>query len=304
DGRGVGGERSDLYPAVGGGRSHHQRVNRCPSPTAASLFRPSPPPPIAAPSASATAASSPPSPSRQQRPPYVRPKTAPKFHPLPPPASPSLLATHSLPTRRTKSLSTSAPCSNGTRYTRQLPSVWKKLCKKTRVFEAISIVLGCTFMWQRMNLTAVTEEREVMSRHVEDSLAILPPLWRSYLSHCCSSSPCDGLNVVDVGSGAGLPGLILAIACPSNHSATLLFLCHLLTIKLYMFLLDSYNGQNVGQSIDYRELFDVAVARAVAEMRTLAFFNTAEYCLPLVRVGGLFIAAKGSDPQVKFIFLI
>ncbi|THU47575.1 hypothetical protein C4D60_Mb09t17020 [Musa balbisiana] len=132
--------------------------------------------------------------------------------------------------------------------------------------DQISLYVRTLLQWnQRMNLTAVTEEREVMSRHVEDSLAILPPLRRSYLSHCCSSSPCDGLNVVDVGSGAGLPGLILAIACPR---------------------------QNVGQSIDYRELFDVAVARAVAEMRTLA-----EYCLPLVRVGGLFVAAKGSDPQ-------
>lgn len=51
-------------------------------------------------------------------------------------------------------------------------------------------------------------------------------------------------------------------------------------------------GQNLGQNIGFREVFDVAVARAVAEMRILA-----EYCLPLVRVGGLFLAAKGHDPQ-------
>lgn len=54
----------------------------------------------------------------------------------------------------------------------------------------------------------------------------------------------------------------------------------------------SERAENVGQSVDFRERFDVAVARAVAEMRILA-----EYCLPLVRVGGLFVAAKGSDPQ-------
>lgn len=65
-----------------------------------------------------------------------------------------------------------------------------------------------------MNLTAAKEENEVMERHVEDSLAIINPLCKSYLSHCASSI--ENLNVVDVGSGAGLPGLILAIACPSN----------------------------------------------------------------------------------------
>lgn len=63
-----------------------------------------------------------------------------------------------------------------------------------------------------MNLTAVTEKSEVMERHIEDSLAILSPMNESYSSNCGSS--CDSINVVDVGSGAGLPGLILAIACP------------------------------------------------------------------------------------------
>lgn len=63
-----------------------------------------------------------------------------------------------------------------------------------------------------MNLTAVTEASEVMDRHIEDSLAIIPPIQSSYSSHC--ESDFENLNLVDVGSGAGLPGLILAIACP------------------------------------------------------------------------------------------
>ncbi|KAF8772520.1 hypothetical protein HU200_005477 [Digitaria exilis] len=119
---------------------------------------------------------------------------------------------------------------------------------------------------QRMNLTAVTDEAEVMTRHVEDSLAVLPPLERAYRSRSVTGGgDIDGISLIDVGSGAGLPGLILAVARPR---------------------------QNVGQSLDYREAYDITAARAVAELKVLA-----EYCLPLVRIGGLFIAAKGHDPH-------
>ena len=65
-----------------------------------------------------------------------------------------------------------------------------------------------------MNLTAVKEASDVMDRHIEDSLSIIPPIQSSYISHCESSF--ENLNLVDVGSGAGLPGLILAIACPGK----------------------------------------------------------------------------------------
>ena len=65
-----------------------------------------------------------------------------------------------------------------------------------------------------MNLTAVKEADEVMERHVEDSLAILPPLRDCYRTRCGAS--CDKLSLVDVGTGAGLPGVVLAIACPGE----------------------------------------------------------------------------------------
>lgn len=65
-----------------------------------------------------------------------------------------------------------------------------------------------------MNLTAVREKSEVMERHIEDSLAIIPPIRSSYISNCGGS--CEGISLVDVGSGAGLPGLVLAIACPGS----------------------------------------------------------------------------------------
>lgn len=149
-----------------------------------------------------------------------------------------------------------------------------------------------------MNLTAVREENEVMERHIEDSLAIIPPIQSSYLSHCEAS--CENINLVDVGSGAGLPGLILAIACP-GWKVTLLesmnkrcvFLEHTVSLTgLSNVQVIRGRAENLGHNNRCREAFDVAVARAVAEMRILA-----EYCLPLVRVGGLFVAAKGHDPQ-------
>ncbi|KAI0512406.1 hypothetical protein KFK09_013045 [Dendrobium nobile] len=173
----------------------------------------------------------------------------------------------------------------------------------SRQKEQISVFVSALLEWnERMNLTSERQEGEVMERHVEDSLALLTPLRRSYLSRCCPSSfpSCDGLKLVDVGSGSGFPGLVLAIACPT-WNVTLLesmqkrcfFLEHVVRITgLSNVKVLRERAENVGQSLDFRELFDVAVARAVAEMRILA-----EYCLPLVRVGGLFIAAKGHNPQ-------
>lgn len=74
-----------------------------------------------------------------------------------------------------------------------------------------------------MNLTAVREVDEVMERHIVDSLAIIPPIQNSYISHCDVSH--DNISVVDVGSGAGLPGLVLAIARPGRlHSFLSCFL--------------------------------------------------------------------------------
>uniref|UniRef100_A0A2P2JCH0 Methyltransferase gidB n=1 Tax=Rhizophora mucronata TaxID=61149 RepID=A0A2P2JCH0_RHIMU len=65
---------------------------------------------------------------------------------------------------------------------------------------------------QKMNLTAVTEVEEVMERHIEDSLVLISPIMKSYTTHCNASI--DNVKLVDVGTGPGLPGLVLAIACP------------------------------------------------------------------------------------------
>ncbi|GFP98476.1 ribosomal rna small subunit methyltransferase g [Phtheirospermum japonicum] len=163
----------------------------------------------------------------------------------------------------------------------------------------VRLYIDSLLQWnQKMNLTAVKEENEVMERHIEDSLAIIDPVRSAYLSNCGNSF--DKLSVVDVGSGAGLPGLILAIAC-RDWKVTLLesmnkrcvFLEHVVNlIGLQNVQIVRDRAENIGQNHEFREGFDIAVARAVAEMRVLA-----EYCVPLVRVGGLFVAAKGHDPQ-------
>lgn len=164
--------------------------------------------------------------------------------------------------------------------------------------DQISLYVDALLEWnQKMNLTAVIERSEVMERHIEDSLAIIPPIDESYTSHCGSS--CESLNLVDVGSGAGLPGLILAIACPGWKVTLLesmkkrcLFLEHAVNVTgMSNVQVVRDRAENFGQMLQFRESFDVAIARAVAELRVLA-----EYCVPLVRVGGLFVAAKGHDP--------
>ncbi|KAF4403233.1 hypothetical protein G4B88_028004 [Cannabis sativa] len=207
--------------------------------------------------------------------------------------------------------------------------------------DQIHLYVDVLLQWnQKMNLTAIKEVNEVMERHVEDSLAVVPPIRNSYISHCSSS--CNKLNLVDVGSGAGLPGVVLAIACPGwevtlmeSMKKRCVFLEHVVgqiglsnvqvvrgraedpclscipttfedqetieivkvsrrDLNLRSFELPTPLSFDLGQNLLFREQFDVAVARAVAEMRILA-----EYCLPLVRVGGLFVAAKGHNPEAE-----
>ncbi|XP_040947487.1 ribosomal RNA small subunit methyltransferase G isoform X5 [Gossypium hirsutum] len=178
----------------------------------------------------------------------------------------------SLPPQRLnfKSLTTTTTCvTRSSSYFETLNSRQK---------DQIHLYVDALLQWNQMNLTAVNEVNEVMERHIEDSLAIIPPIQNSYISSCNNSF--DNLRIVDVGSGAGLPGLVLAVACPVN----LIGLSNVQVVR--------ERAEKLGQDSNFRERFDVAVARAVAEMKVLA-----EYCLPLVRVGGLFVAAKGHNPQ-------
>ena len=138
----------------------------------------------------------------------------------------------------------------------------------------------------RMDLTAVTDEDEMMDRHYVDSLMALtvPGL-----------IPARG-RMIDVGTGAGLPGLPLALACPDlrvtlmdAQQKRLTFLRAVVDeLGLANVTLLHSRAEDGGRDPALRETFDLAVARAVAPMSVLA-----EYLLPFVRVGGRALCWKG-----------
>ncbi len=136
----------------------------------------------------------------------------------------------------------------------------------------------------RMNLTAITEEHEVIVKHFCDSLY---PLVKFDVP--------KGAKVIDVGTGAGFPGIPLLIARP-DLKLTLLDGLN----KRLVFLQDVLDALGLKAEIvharaeegatdkKYREKFDVATSRAVARLNVLA-----EYCLPYLKKGGMFLALKG-----------
>lgn len=143
----------------------------------------------------------------------------------------------------------------------------------------------------RFNLTRITEYEAVQIQHFLDSLAVL--------IGCADCFPPDA-TVVDVGSGAGLPGLALKIARPDLR-VTLVdavgkkvqFLQYIIeTLSLAETQAVHSRAEDLGRDRRRRAAYDVAVARAVAEMAVLA-----EYLLPLVRIGGVCIAQKGARVQ-------
>lgn len=135
-----------------------------------------------------------------------------------------------------------------------------------------------------LNLTRITAPEEVVSKHFLDSLT---PLLTGEVKG----------RVIDVGTGAGFPGLVLKCAAP-ELKLTLLDSLN----KRVNFLRDAASemditsgvefvharAEDAGHMSEYREKFDTVVSRAVANMRTLS-----EWCLPFLKVGGSFLALKG-----------
>lgn len=141
---------------------------------------------------------------------------------------------------------------------------------------------------KNVNLTSITDYEQAVVKHVGDSLSVL-----RYVKID------SGMKLCDVGTGAGFPGAVLLIAC-DNVSVTLLDSTKK-KLDFIKFALDKLGlkanilydrAENVGKSAKYRESFDVVTGRAVASLPVLA-----EFCMPLVRVGGKFVAMKGNLTQ-------
>ena len=147
---------------------------------------------------------------------------------------------------------------------------------------------------EKMNLTAITQREEVYLKHFYDCLMAL---WNMPLEEYA-------LQLCDVGAGAGFPSIPLKIAHPElqvtivdSLQKRLTFIEHLAE-ELGLEGVSCVHGraEDVGQNPAYRGQFDIVTARAVASLNVLA-----EYCLPLVKIGGQFLALKAqkSDQELE-----
>ncbi|MBX7213588.1 MAG: 16S rRNA (guanine(527)-N(7))-methyltransferase RsmG [Thermoflexales bacterium] len=143
----------------------------------------------------------------------------------------------------------------------------------------------------RFNLTAITDDAGILMRHFADALTIVPALDAAGLG--------AGARVLDVGTGAGLPGIAIKIARPGwvvtlmDSTAKKLGFCDAVIAALGLREIRTLHAraEEAGHSA-LRGGFDAVVARAVAALPTLV-----EYLLPFARVGGTVIAMKGADAE-------
>lgn len=143
----------------------------------------------------------------------------------------------------------------------------------------------------KMNLTAITDQKEVVIKHFFDSL-----------TPCFYFSMQKVQTLCDVGSGAGFPGIPMKILFPELHLTIVDSLKKRLTflqtvadeLDLKNISLHHDRAETFARKTEMREHFDVVTARAVAKLSVLS-----EYCLPLVHLGGTFIALKGSNADVE-----
>ncbi len=136
----------------------------------------------------------------------------------------------------------------------------------------------------KINLTAITDPYDIVYKHFYDCLLLLKNV----------NIP-EGAAVIDIGTGAGFPGVVLKIARPDIEltlmdglNKRLIFLNELLSGLSLTAKTIHARAEEAGQKPEYREKFDFATARAVAKLNVLY-----EYCTPFLKTGGSFVALKG-----------
>jgi len=155
----------------------------------------------------------------------------------------------------------------------------KEMQKKFDLYEKMLLEWN-----EKINLTAICEHEDIITKHFLDSLSLL-----------LTDKLKSGAKMIDVGTGAGFPGVAVKIARDDislclldslNKRITYLKeLCMALGIEAECVHM---RAEDAGRDENLREKFDIATARAVANMATLS-----EYCLPFVKIGGYFLALKG-----------
>jgi 16S rRNA (guanine527-N7)-methyltransferase len=141
---------------------------------------------------------------------------------------------------------------------------------------------------KKINLTAIEDDREIIIKHFIDSLSVLP-----YIKD-------EKQKLIDIGTGAGFPGIPLKIANKALEVTLLDSLEKRVKFLNEVIKLINISGisalhgraEDMGINVAHREKYDIAVARAVANLPVLL-----EYCLPFVKINGIFIAMKGSNTE-------
>lgn len=141
---------------------------------------------------------------------------------------------------------------------------------------------------EKMNLTAITEKDEVAIKHFADSVSLLSVV----------DIP-QGASIIDVGTGAGFPGIPLKIVRPDikltlldSLNKRLIFLQNVCDELEFTAEIIHARAEEGGQNENLRESYNFAVSRAVAQLNTLC-----EFCLPFVKTGGSFISMKGPNAE-------
>lgn len=136
-----------------------------------------------------------------------------------------------------------------------------------------------------LNLTAITDPNEILYKHFLDSLSLLT---------CIDIH--QGAKIIDVGTGAGFPGMVLLIARPDlevtlldGTKKRLMFIKNVLDALSLNANIVHMRAELAGKTIEYREQYDVVTSRAVANLNTLS-----EYCMPFVKLGGYFAPMKSA----------